>query len=397
MGGNVAPGYERVREAFEAAQANDGGGAQLAVYRRGELVVDLWTGRDPSANREYGRDTITVLMSCSKAIVALICARLAEQGKLHPQATVARYWPEFAANGKDGVTVAHLLTHSAGLCGFDPDAGIDADAMLDWDRSCAALAAQSPLWEPGTAYAYHAITYGYLLGEVIRRITGRSVGQYLADEIAGPLGLDLWIGLPAAEQGRVAEHIRTAPSGGEAGWRALFAGAGADPDSPLIRAFIQMFVVTDTLIDAMNSEPFRAAEIPAGNAIGTARSLAKLYASAIGEVDGFRLLSAEGLARATAPRTDGMTGPGPMARRGARPEDSQRFGLGFELPRTIMPMMSPASFGHPGAGGRVAYGDPETGIAAAYACNSLIWDGLTVDPRWSWNQVLRDIVLNESE
>jgi CubicO group peptidase (beta-lactamase class C family) len=397
MGGTVAPGYERVREAFEAAQANDAGGAQLAVYRHGELVVDLWTGRDPAAGRDYGPGSITVLMSCSKAIVALICARLAGEGRLDPEAPVARYWPGFAAGGKDGVTVAHLLTHSAGLCGFDPDAGIDAEAMLDWDRCCAALAAQAPLWEPGSAYAYHAITYGYLLGEVIRRITGRKVGRYLAEEIAGPLGLDLWIGLPDGEQHRVAEHRRTTPGAGEAGWRALFAGAGADPDAPLIRAFIAMFVVTDQLIDAMNQPRFRTAEIPAGNAIGTARSLAKLYASAIGEVDGFRLLPAEALAAATAPRTDGLTGPGPMARQGARPEDGQRFGLGFELPRTVMPMMGPRSFGHPGAGGRIAYGDPESGIAAAYACNSLIWDGLTVDPRWAWNNALRDIVLNESE
>ena len=392
MPGEVAPGFEPVRDAFLKAQAADPGGAQLCVYRKGEVVVDLWTGEDPAGRRPYGRDTITVLMSCSKAVVALIVHRLAEQGLIDVDAPVARYWPKFAANGKADLTVAHLMTHSAGLSGFAPEAGIDTAAMLDWDRSTAALAAQAPLWAPGTAYAYHAITYGYLLGEVVRRVTGRTIGTYLAEEIAGPLGLDLWIGLPAAEQARVAEHFRPNPAGGEAGWIALFKAGGADVESPPVKTFVQMFVVTDQLIDAMNSDRFRAAEIPAGNGVGTARSLAKLYASAIGEVEGFRLVSDATLAKATAARTDGLMGPGPLARPAAAGV-AQRFGLGFELPRNIMPMMSPRSFGHPGAGGRVAYGDPETGIAAAYACNNMLWDGLTADPRWAWNDALRALIL----
>jgi CubicO group peptidase (beta-lactamase class C family) len=392
MPGLVAPGYERVQDAFLKAQESDPGGAQLAVYRRGELVVDLWTGQDPAAGRPYGEDTITVLMSCTKAVVALIVHRLAEQGILDVEAPVARYWPEFGVNGKEGVTVAHLLTHSAGLSGFPPEAGIDPEAMLDWDRSCRALAAMAPLWPPGSAYAYHAITYGYLLGEVVRRATGRTIGRQLADDVAGPLGLDLWIGLPQAEQARVARHFRPNPAGGEAGWIALFKAGGADVESALVKTFVQMFVVTDQLIDAMNTDAFRAAEIPAGNGIGTARSLAKLYASAIGEVDGFRLVSEATLAKATQPRTDGLTGPGPLARPAA-PGSAQRFGLGFELPRNAMPMMSPRSFGHPGAGGRVAYADPETGIAAAFACNNMLWDGLTADPRWAWNDALRAVIL----
>jgi CubicO group peptidase (beta-lactamase class C family) len=249
MPGLVAPGFERVGEAFHAAQADDSGGAQLCVYQQGGIVVDLWAGRD------YGPDTLAVLMSCTKAVVALCVHRLAEQGRLDVEAPIARHWPEFAAAGKADVTLAHVLSHSAGLPGFDPAAGVDVDAMLDFERCASALAAQAPLWRPGGAFAYHAITYGYLVGEVVRRATGQSIGAWFDAEIARPLGLDLWIGLPEVQEGRVAEHFRPAPAGGAAGWRALFAGAGMDVETPTIRAFIEMFTVTDGLIDVMNQRP----------------------------------------------------------------------------------------------------------------------------------------------
>lgn len=390
MGGFVAPGFEGVGDAFEQAQTADVGGAQLCIYRRGEMVVDLWTGRDVAADRPYLADTPTVLMSCSKAVVALCVHRLAEQGVLDIEAPIARYWPPFAAGGKIGLTLAHVLSHSAGLAAFAPDAGVDVEAMKDFGRCADALAEQTPLWPPGSAYAYHAITYGYLIGEVVRRVTGRSLGAYLAEEIAEPLNLDLWIGLPDAQQARVARHFRPNPPGGEAGWKALFAAGGMDVDSEIIRAFVQMFVVTDQLINGMNTAPWRAAEIPAGNGIGTARSLAKLYAASIGEVDGFRVISQATLARAIAPRTDGLFGPPPFPQ--TRGRSAQRFGLGFELPRDTMPMLGPRSFGHPGAGGRLGYADADFGVAAAFACNNMLWDGITPDPRWAWNKALRAAV-----
>lgn len=389
--GTVAPGFERVRDAFAAGQASDPGGAQLCVYRNGQKVVDLWTGRDVVNDRPYGPDTITVLMSCTKAMAAVCVHRLAERGVLDLDAPVARYWPEFAEGGKEGVTVAQLLSHTCGLAGIDPAFGIDAPAMLEWDRCAKALAQMAPLWAPGAAYMYHFITYGYLVGEVVRRATGETIGALFAREIARPLGLDLWIGLPAEAQGRVAPHFRTNPAFERASLTQLFKGMGFDTDSRLLATMIDTMVATDALIEAMNTEPFRAAEIPAGNGVGDARSLARMYAACIGEVDGVRLLSAAGMDRARQPQTDHLSGPPPFDR--VAPGSSpQRFGLGFELPRSILPMFGEGSFGHPGAGGRVAYAHPERGFAVAYACNNLFWNGQTADPRWvDWSEALREI------
>ncbi|HZZ37142.1 MAG TPA: serine hydrolase domain-containing protein [Caulobacteraceae bacterium] len=389
--GVVAAGFERVRDAFAEDQKIDPGGAQLCVYRDGRMVVDLWTGHDSANSRPFTGDTITVLMSCTKAVVAICAHMLVERGQLDLDTPVVRYWPEFAQGGKEAVTLAQLLSHSCGLAGVDPSAGIDAPAMLDWDRCVHALAAMRPLWAPGTAYMYHFITYGWLVGEVIRRVTGKTVGAFLADEIARPLSLDLWIGLPADQQHRVAPHFRTNPAFEREALTAFFKAQGFDPGQRLLSTMIDTMVATDALIEAMNTAPYRAAEVPAGNGIGNARSLARLYAAAIGPVDGIRLLSFETLDRARRPQTDHLKGPhpfdGPVA--GGSP---QRFGLGFELPRSILPMLGEGSFGHPGAGGRVAYAHPEKGIAVAYVCNNLLWNGQTADPRWTgWSEALREI------
>ncbi len=330
-------------------------------------------------------------MSCTKAVVAVCALMLHERGVMDVEAPVARYWPEFATAGKEAVTVAQLLSHSCGLAGIDPEAGIDAPAMVDWDRCVSALAAMRPLWAPGSAYMYHFITYGYLVGEVIRRVSGKSVGAFFAEEIAGPLALDLWIGLPAAKQSHVAPHFRTNPAFERDGLTSFFKGMGFDTEERVLATMIDTMVATDCLIELMNTDPFRAAEVPAGNGVGNARSLAKMYAACIGEVDGVRLLRPETLAMARAPRTDALAGPPPfdaMPRAGA----PQRFGLGFELPRTILPMFGEGSFGHPGAGGRVAYAHPEKGMAAAYVCNNLFWNGQTADPRWvGWSDALQRI------
>jgi CubicO group peptidase (beta-lactamase class C family) len=389
--GTVAPGFERLRDAFAEGQTADRGGAQLCVYQDGRLVADLWTGRDVAADRPYAGETLTVLMSCTKAIVAVVALRLAERGLIDVEAPVARYWPEFAEGGKEAVTVAHLLAHAAGLAGIDPEAGIDASAMLDFDRCAAALAKMTPLWPPGSAYMYHFITYGFLLGEVIRRVSGRTVGALVAEEIAGPLGLDLWIGLPADRQGDVAHHFRTNPAFERDTLRNLFKGMGVDPDTRFLSTMIDTMVTTDVLIEAMNTDPYRAAEIPAGNGVGNARSLARFYAACIGAVDGVRLLRPETVDLARTPRTDTLTGPPPFDRPppGGAP---QRFGLGFELPRATLPMFLPGAFGHPGAGGRVGCAHPESGLAVGYACNNLFWNGQTADPRWvPWSEALREI------
>lgn len=226
--GTVTPEFEALRPAFAEGQTQDRGGAQLCVYRHGTLVVDLWTGRDVVNDRPYGADTITILMSCTKAAVALAASMLAERGLLDFEAPVARYWPDFAQAGKEKVLVRHLLTHSAGLMGYDAESGIGSRDVIDWKKSVEALARMAPLWEPGSAYLYHFLTYGFLVGEVIRRIAGKSIGTFFADEIQKPLGIDMWIGLPESQEVRVAPHFSSLPAISEEQWRSLFAAAGVD-------------------------------------------------------------------------------------------------------------------------------------------------------------------------
>jgi CubicO group peptidase (beta-lactamase class C family) len=392
VGGRVESGFERVREAFEEGQASDEGGAQLCVYQHGRQVVNLWIGQDVIRQRPYAEDTITVMMSCTKAAVAVCAHILAERGELDFDAPVARYWPEFAAGGKRNVRVRHLLTHSAGLMGYEPESGIGANELLDWQTATDGLARMEPLWEPGTAYFYHFVTFGFLVGEVIRRISRKSVGRFFADEIAGPLKIDMWIGLPEAEEHRVAPHFSRLAAISEEQWRTLLGGAGIDLTTRLARTVLYTFKTTDEAVfGLMNSRPGHAVEIPAGNGIGNARALARIYASLISEVDGVRLLRPETMERARTPQTKGIGAPGDFARF-ARTEP-QWFGLGFELPRAAEPMFGPGSFGHAGAGGRMGFVHPESGIAVGYVCNNMMWNNLEPDARWvPWTKALHDAV-----
>jgi len=390
--GTVASGFEPLRQAFAEGQAADPGMAQLAVYRGGERVVDLWTNRADGAGPAYDGDTPTVLMSCTKAITATCVLRLVERGLIEVDAPVARYWPAFAAAGKADITIAQVMSHTSGLSVFDADAGMDADAILDWDRSVAALAAMSPLWPPGEACSYHAITLGFLLGEVVRRVSGKTVGTMVADEIAGPLGIDLWVGLPDAQQGRIAEHARVTPAMTLAQLNGLLTAMGADTADRVIRSTVEGAVVTEALIDRMNQPALRAMEVPAGNGIGTARALAKFYAAVIGEIDGVRLLSQAMLDRARTSLTDDLAGPGAL--KAMIPTGGMRYGLGYSLPSRVLPLLGPGSFGHSGAGGRLGFALPEKQVAVAYVCTSLIADGGNTDTRWlPWTRALEQAVL----
>jgi CubicO group peptidase (beta-lactamase class C family) len=209
--GTVEDGFETVRDAFAEAQWQDEGGAQLCVYRHGKRIVDLWTGRDKMNDRPYTADTISIIMSCGKGVTATCAHMLVERGLLDLDTPVAHYWPLFAANGKANIPVSYLLSHQAGLPNFPEDGGIVGNELLDWNRCVTALASMKPLWTPGTAFMYHSLTFGYLVGEVIRRITDKTVGQFFAEEVAGPLHLDLWIGLPEQEEHRVAPVFSSAP------------------------------------------------------------------------------------------------------------------------------------------------------------------------------------------
>jgi CubicO group peptidase (beta-lactamase class C family) len=389
--GTVDKGFESIRTAFAEGQAEDGGGAQLCVYRRGKQVVDLAAGRDVKRDRPYTTDTLSVLMSSTKGVVATAAMMLVERGLLDPDAPVSRYWPEFAQNGKANVLISQVLAHTSGLAAYPPDVRIGVKELLDWNKPVTALAEMEPLWPPGTATAYHALTYGYLAGEVIRRIAGKSVGQFVADEISGPLKLDLWIGLPESEEDRVAPQYSTAREILAEQVEALLKNFGIDPNARVVKALVATAGTAEDTNRFMNSREAHAVEIPAGNGIANARSLARMYAATIGEVDGVRLLKPQTVERARRPINAGLKPPDPLSRLPAT--DLHLFGLGYELNRSATPMLGEGSFGHTGAGGRLGFAHPESGIAVGYICNNMSWDPMAgPDPRWvPWLNALKEV------
>lgn len=378
--GRAVPRFAAVRAAFAEVLAAYPGGGAVAVYEHGRPVVDLHGGVGVADGRPWQGDSLVMTASCTKGVTTICALVLVERGLLDLDAPVARYWPQFAEAGKASIPVRWLLTHQAGLASFPPSAGVRMADLLDWARVTGVLAAQEPLWEPGAFSGYHALTFGYLVGELIRRVSGRTPGEFLAREVAGPLGAEFWIGLPAEHEARVVPHA--APSAPEppVDLRALFAERGLDPDTPLAAA---MAAAADDgpAAPAWNTRPFRAAEIPAANGIGSARGLARLYAACVGAVDGVRLLSPSTVDAARTPRTTGVPAPPELAVITANPPV---FGLGFQVPRADVDiMLGPGSFGHTGAGGRLAFAHPERGIAFAFVCDAMLWDGLTgPDPRW---------------
>ncbi|WP_189320244.1 serine hydrolase domain-containing protein [Streptomyces flaveus] len=365
--GEVEAGFEPVREAFAANFARHGDiGAAVCVYRDGRPVVDLWGGiADPDTDRPWARDTLQLVYSATKGATATAAHLLAERGALDLDAPVTEYWPEFAANGKAEIPVRWLLSHQAGLVALDQPVPL-AEALA-WQPMVAALAAQRPLWTPGTAHGYHGRTWGWLVGEVIRRVSGRTPGRFFADEIASPLGLDFFIGLPASERHRVSRmayqqpevDFTTVPPESIPEELREMVAAWRDPNSFSNRAF----QVTDPAEIDFNSPEVQAAELPASNGIGTARGLARMYAALIGEVDGVRLLTPETLASATKEQASGTDQVMVMP---------SRLSSGYMLPTETNPMTGPNSFGHAGRGGSLAFADPEHGIAFCYAMNHII-------------------------
>ncbi|MFG1683998.1 serine hydrolase domain-containing protein [Nonomuraea sp. NPDC049269] len=367
IGGETAPGFEEVRTAFAANLAgNQEVGAAVGVYLHGRKVVDLWGGiADPETGRRWERDTLQVVYSTTKGITAACAHLLAQRGELDLDAPVADCWPEFAANGKDRIPVRWLLTHQAGLPTIDHP--ITPAQAIAWEPMVTALAAQRPSWEPGTEHGYHGHTYGWLVGEVVRRVTGRSIGTFLAEEIAAPLDLDLWIGLPKAEQHRVSRIIADPPD--------LQAMAGLDLDTlpesarEVMRAFADPTSLTVRSLMGVITPPLdhndpdeQSAEMPSTNGICTARALARFYAALIGEVDGQRILSPETLAAATAEQVSGVD-------RILRVP--VRIGTGFGLPTPDAFWYSPTAFGFPGYGGSLGFADPASGLAFGYVMNHI--------------------------
>ncbi|MFJ1974922.1 serine hydrolase domain-containing protein [Streptomyces sp. NPDC087903] len=360
VNGVVAEGFEPVGEAFAANFASLGDrGAAVAVYRDGRKVVDLWGGtRDVDGPAPWERGTAQIVRSATKGVAAAVLLLLWQRGELDLDAPVGAYWPEYKAAGKERTLVWHLLAHRAGVPVLDRP--LTPAQAADPVLGAAAVAAQAPVWEPGTDHGYHAQTYSWLTGELVRRVTGRSVGAWIADEIAGPVGADLWLGLPDGERprmGRVAETEAPEPAGGlRTRPKRAVTEAYADPESLTRRAFAAITPLPDE-----NDPAYRAAVLPASNGIATADGLARFYASLIGEVDGgVRLFAPGTMERARAERS---AGPDRVL------VVNTRFGLGWMLHGAASPLLSPTSFGHPGRGGALGFADPESGIAFGYVTN----------------------------
>lgn len=427
--GAVAEGWEPVRAAFAANFARRGDvGAAVAVRHQGREVVDLWAGRaDFDGTRPWRRDTAQTVRSAGKGVAAACLLLLHQRGQLDLDAPVGAYWTRFKAHGKERVTVRDVLAHRAGVPALDVP--LTPAQALDGASGARAVAAQAPQFPPGLAHGYHAQTFSWLIGELVLRASGRTVGRYVADEIARPLGLDLWLGLPAAQAHRVGRIGEVAtpdpPTSGALRARPKQAvhDAYADPGSLTRRAFAAITPLPDE-----NDSAYRAGELAASNTVATARSLACFYGALVGDVasgmSGHTVGGAAGgitgntAADTTGGAADCTSGgvagrasddplvgmsdempdagsdgavnarPGGASRlfvpatvTAARTAESDgpdrvllvntRFGLGYMLHGPALPLLAAGSFGHPGRGGSLAFADPEHGVGFGYVTNGL--------------------------
>jgi len=368
--GHCDPRFAEIRDLFEKSfEGDEEIGAAICFVLDGETVIDLWGGHyDAARTHEWERDTIVNTYSTTKGMTAICAHQLVEQGKLDLDAPVATYWPEFAAAGKAEIPVRWLLSHQAGLPAVR--APLPDGAVLDWDVMTAALAAQEPWWEPGTKHGYHALTYGFLVGEVIRRVSGRTVGQWLREHVAGPLDADFHIGFGPELDARTSDlHGSLMPTGGAGGELPDIPG----PLGQMLKDMRDPTTMTGAAFgnpprgtERVNTRAWRAAEVPAGNGHGTARALARIYGALArgGEIDGVRILAPESIERA---RSEQAFGPDAVL--GGLPT---RFGLGFMLRQDFMPFSpSPDAFGHPGAGGSIGIADPDARVGFGYVMNKM--------------------------
>jgi CubicO group peptidase (beta-lactamase class C family) len=367
---DFAPVTEKVQTLMSKRSAE--GGMAVAVYHRGELVVDAWTGVRDAFGTPWERDTMSMSFSTTKGVVATIVHRLVDHGLIDYDEPVATYWPEFAAAGKDRITLRHLLTHQAGL--HDVRALADStETLLDWDAMVQRLAAAEPVWEVGTRSGYHALTYGWLVGEVIRRVTGLTVDEALQREIVHPLRLDgqMYIGAPPEVRDRIAAQL-VDPKGSVRLLKMVRGLSRFERYAPLYHA-----LVVDDLLDVGQTDRIHDAEIPAANGVFTARSLARMYAALAtpDAFDGPPLISPATLREAT--REQPLLGPdgtgagaGGTVGRDAAVLFNMHWRLGYHLAATTAGVL-PKGFGHFGFGGSGAWGDPESGLAVAMILNQV--------------------------
>ncbi|BCW05690.1 serine hydrolase domain-containing protein [Arthrobacter sp. NtRootA1] len=346
--GYVAAGFRGVADTFHANFDKRGDtGAACTIYVHGELVLDLWAGS--SERGPFTRDTRSVLFSVSKGITTICLLMAVEEGHLTLDAPVAQYWPEFAVHGKDTVTVRQLLAHQAGL--IAPEERLTIEDLRAWTPVTETLAAQKPLWTPGTSFAYHALTIGWLAGELLRRTTGKRPSEWLRDRIADPLGLSMTFGADP-------DATDFAPLSDPLPNQASAVAAPADLD--LVKRIMGMNGAIDgmNLFTTANHPDFLSYEMPAGNLVGTAHDLARLYSATINDVDGVQLLGPDTVSDARLPLSEGAPFVGVDA--------GHRWGTGFMIDSSARAMAGPGSFGHDGAGGQLGFANPELGVAFGY-------------------------------
>ena len=363
ISGDVNEGFGSVADAFSAALAGKRDmGAALCVYLDGQPVVDLWAGTaDARTGAPWTRETVNVLFSCTKGLMSIVAAQLVEAGQLEYDAPVAHYWPAFEQAGKAETKVRHLLSHRAGLSALR--VRLTTEDILDWESMIRVLEEQEPLWPPGQGHAYHALTHGWLVGEVIRRVSGKSPGRQFADAVAGPLNADAWIGLPRSGNARVSyltvgdSLARQVAADGEESWGALattlggaLPGALAGPD------------------DGFNDPRLWQAEIPGAGGIADARSLARIWSATVCQTAGVRLLDEQSVIRATQPESEGE----PVF---PVPPPWSRWGMGFQLDSPARRYLTARGFGHDGAGGQVAFAEPELRLGFAFVTSLMEGNG----------------------
>src|SRR3990170_3740069 len=358
--------FTRVRDALAENFATHGEvGAALAV-----MVVDLWAGHADAAQcRAWERDTLVNVYSTTKGMTALCAHRLVERGLLDLDAPVARYWPEFAQGGKGELPVRYLLSHRAGLPALSEP--LPPGSLYNWEVMTSALAKQEPWWEPGTKHGYHALTYGWLVGEVVRRISRKSLGTFFRDEVAEPLGLDFHIGLASNHNGRTAEVIPPVEADLEDGFLSAIL---SDPESMSYKSFS----LTEEPIDLeqANTPEWRAAEIPAANGHGSARAVARVYGVLArgGELEDVRVLGASAIESAIVEQSDGPDAVLLLP---------SRFGMGFMLTQPELQLgPNEHAFGHSGLRGSLGFADRDAKLGFGYTMNKMIVSADLVDPRW---------------
>lgn len=374
----IEPKFQQIADLFFAQQERYPlGGSSLAIFKDGLPVINIWQG-EAEAGKPWTQDTTSVVFSCTKALTSIMAHRLVQEGKLDLDQKVSHYWPEFAQEGKQDMPVKWLLQHKAGLSTTRRDLTIDQ--ITDGHTIENELAAQEPLWEPGTTHGYHALTFGSLIGKLIHNITGLTAGKYFAELIAEPLGVDAWIGLPKDKFANLAPLI----SDGNR------AEVNAEPNTDLYWQTKAMSFggalnhLVESYETGFNNPQLIAAELPAAGGVSNAFSLAKIFSAAATETNGVRLLEDETLRAAVVPQS---TGPVKFEPKGGTWFPAWGNGFMIDVPG-LKDLLGPSSFGHDGLGGQNAFGDFEHRIGFAYTSNYLLSGA---DDQWRQQVLIRKL------